>query len=130
MRCYFLLALFCLLCIACGSLHKEKKHSPLSGKWNIKAIKTKDTLLLPPGLTIYNFDRDSTYTVSLYKTEEIIYIYKGIYRLNSEKNILETDYNMEGPQHDEAKIILLKENEMHIVDIKTKDTVMFSAYRK
>jgi hypothetical protein len=130
MRCYLLMVVNCLLCIACGNLRKEKKHNLIAGKWNIKAIKTKDSLLLPPGLTTYSFDMDSTYTVALHKTEEIIYIYKGIYRLNKEKNILETDYNMEGPQHDEAEIILLNKEELNIVDFKTKDTLMFSAYRK
>jgi hypothetical protein len=127
---YFLIVVSCLLCIACSNLHTEKKHNPIAGKWSIKAIKTKDSLLLPPGLTTYSFDMDSTYTVALHKTEEIIYIYKGIYRLNSEKNILETDYNIDGPQHDEAKILLLEKSEMQIVDFKTKDTLFFSAYRK
>jgi hypothetical protein len=59
-----------------------------------------------------------------------MYIYKGIYKVNSEKNILETDYNMEGPQHDEAKIILLNKDELKIVDIKTKDTLLFSGCTK
>jgi dTDP-4-dehydrorhamnose 3,5-epimerase-like enzyme len=130
MRFCLLIVLNCLFCIACSNLRTEKKHNPLTGKWNIKAIKTKDTILLPPGLTTYNFGMDSTYTVALHKTEEIIYIYGGIYQLNSEKNILKTDYNMEGPQHDEAKIILLNKDETHIVDFKTKDTLLFGACRK
>lgn len=119
-----------LLYIACNNTSKKNKYNPIAGKWSIKAIKTKDTTLLPPGLTIYSFDSDSTYTAALHKTAEIIYIYKGIYRLNSEKNILETEYNIDGPQHDEAKIIVLKEGELHLVDSKTKDTIMFSTYLK
>jgi hypothetical protein len=130
MRCYLLMLVSCILCISCNNLHTVKKHNPIAGKWSIKAIKTKDSLLLPPGLTTYNFDMDSTYTVALHKTGEVIYIYKGVYKLNSEKNILETDYNMEGPQHDEAKIIVLNKDELHIVDFKTKDTLLFKAHRK
>lgn len=130
MRTYLLLAINCFLCVACISIKKEKKHNPIAGKWNITAIKTKDSILLAPVSTIYNFDKDSTYTVTLHKTDEIIYIYKGVYRFDSEKKILETDYTMDGAQHDEAKIILLKKDELHLVDFKTNDTLIFNAYSK
>ncbi len=135
------ITVFSSICfLACTNLSKEQKKrnnessntvkTSVVGKWNITALKTKDTTLLPPGLTVYYFKTDGNYTMSLHKGESIISTYAGTYKYDESKKILATDYTIEDiKQHDEAQVIHSNINELHLVDLKTKDTILLKAYK-
>jgi hypothetical protein len=118
--------------LACCSNSKvREKANSLTQKWNIVELRTKDTVLKAPGLTIYHFLAGNSYTMTLQKADTVIKSYKGRYDFKAEKKLLLTDYTINGhAQHDEAQVILLNAAELQLVDINTKDTIVFKAYPK
>jgi hypothetical protein len=123
------ISIICTILTCCSNI--IEKANMVVRKWNIIEIKTKDTVLKAQGLTIYDFLADNSYTMTLQKADTVIKKYKGRYDFKAEKKVLLTDYSINGQvQHDEAQVILLNAAEMHLVDINTKDTIVFKAYSK
>ncbi len=136
----FVMAFASIALVACNNLVQQEereekevnqvKQNTIVGKWSLETMKFNDTILKAPGLTIYDFGADGTYNMRLYKGDKEINTYKGKYNYDAAKKMLITDYDLEGPQHDEAKVVVLTDTDLHLANTTSNDTLLFKAYKK
>ena len=126
---FFCVAMFTTSFFSCNNLKQEKvNENIIIGKWRITEINTKGNSEKAPGLTVFNFMPDSSYSLNMFKNDSLLAEYKGRYAAISCGNnqLLITAYKFQNKLYtDTSTILLLDKTNMNIYSKADNDTIYF-----
>lgn len=128
-RHYIAILVFFSTFLSCG--HQKNNDIAITGQWQVLEIRSVNGRTeKAPGLTVYHFYADKTYTFELDKNDSIQYSYKGSYSMKNNNTVLSTDYTLEGERVlEDAAILTLSGKELVIKDLSNNgDTILFRKY--